>query len=222
MRYSSKEEQRNRLSDNIIHVRRFKKKKLKKPSDLKRIRNKILFYIADRDPELKYFKHVRRSIKQIIYEKENLNCKQLINNITVSHKRKIEVGEQEVEKRNKLDTTMYDYRAAAAATIKNDTSEYSPPIAKNEEDEENMINTFYQQRYLGGNNNSIATLCNIGNSCYLNSVIYTLRFAPKFLHKLHHLCDDLHFVHQKINQNKMKSSSLGRNVGGLQVRMKNI
>lgn len=33
----------------------------------------------------------------------------------------------------------------------------------------------------------IATLCNIGNSCYLNSVLYTLRFAPNFLHNLHHL-----------------------------------
>lgn len=33
----------------------------------------------------------------------------------------------------------------------------------------------------------IATLCNIGNTCYLNSVLYTLRFAPNFLHNLHHL-----------------------------------
>ncbi|XP_070497906.1 ubiquitin carboxyl-terminal hydrolase 1 [Chironomus tepperi] len=104
---------------------------------------------------------------------------------------------------------MYDYRSSS---IKTD-NDY---INKNEEDEENMINAFYQQRYLGGSNNSIATLCNIGNSCYLNSVIYTLRFAPYFLHKLHHLCDDMHYVYQKIGQNKLKSSSLGRNVGGLQ------
>ena len=105
---------------------------------------------------------------------------------------------------------MYDYRSSS---IKTD-NDY---INKSEEDEENMINAFYQQRYLGGSNNSIATLCNIGNSCYLNSVIYTLRFAPYFLHKLHHLCDDMHYVYQKIGQNKLKSSSLGRNVGGLQV-----
>lgn len=36
-------------------------------------------------------------------------------------------------------------------------------------------------------NNEIATLCNIGNTCYLNSVLYTLRFAPNFLNNLHHL-----------------------------------
>lgn len=107
---------------------------------------------------------------------------------------------------------MYDYRSSSSIKTENDYIN-----SKNGEDEENMINTFYQQRYLGGANNSIATLCNIGNSCYLNSVIYTLRFAPYFLHKLHHLCDDMHYVYQKIGQNKLKSSSLGRNVGGLQV-----
>lgn len=64
--------------------------------------------------------------------------------------------------------------------------------------------------------NTMATLCNIGNTCYLNSVVYTLRFAPFFLHNLHHLVDDLLQIDQKFNQNKAKSSSLGRNVGGLQ------
>jgi hypothetical protein len=210
MRYSSSKEERASLTDNLIHLRRYKRKKLKRPSDLKRIRSKLLAYIADKDPDLKYFKHirsdVRKSIKKIIHDKENQQ--QLINGgHQTSHKRKIERPEI-IEKRPK----MYDYRAAAAATV---TSDYA--TAKNEEDEENMINAFYQQRYLGGSNNSIATLCNIGNSCYLNSVIYTLRFAPKFLHKLHHLCDDLHYVYQKIGQNKLKSSSLGRNVSGLQV-----
>lgn len=36
----------------------------------------------------------------------------------------------------------------------------------------------------------MATLCNIGNTCYLNAVLYTLRFAPNFLHNLHHLVGD--------------------------------
>lgn len=65
-------------------------------------------------------------------------------------------------------------------------------------------------------NNSIATLCNIGNTCYLNSVVYTLRFAPFFLHKLHHLVEDMVQVYTKLSHNRVKSSSLGRNVGGLQ------
>lgn len=220
MKYSSSKEERASLTDNLIHLirsKKKKKKKLKKPSDLKRIRSKLLYYIAiDKDPELSIFKNIGKFYK---FSGDKENHQELINP-SHNHKRKIVVvaKEEDIEKRNKLDTVikMYDYRpttAAAAASIKND-SDY---ITKNEEDEENMINAFYQQRYLGGSNNSIATLCNIGNSCYLNSVIYTLRFAPKFLHKLHHLCDDLHYVYQKIGQNKYKSSSLGRNVSGLQV-----
>lgn len=63
---------------------------------------------------------------------------------------------------------------------------------------------------------AMASLCNIGNSCYMNSVIYTLRFAPSFLHNLHHLIDDISQINsRKDNQAKMKSSSLGRNINGI-------
>ena len=37
----------------------------------------------------------------------------------------------------------------------------------------------------------IASLSNLGNTCFLNSVLYTLRFTPGFLHSLHHLVNDL-------------------------------
>lgn len=64
---------------------------------------------------------------------------------------------------------------------------------------------------------SMASLCNIGNSCYMNSVIYTLRFTPLFLHNLHHLVNDFNqIVNRKETQMKLKSASLGRNVSSLQ------
>lgn len=59
---------------------------------------------------------------------------------------------------------------------------------------------------------AMATLCNIGNTCYLNSVVYTLRFAPQFVHNLHHLIVDLSNVQQNIVKHRAKSSSLGRNM----------
>ncbi|EDX14829.1 GD21429 [Drosophila simulans] len=65
---------------------------------------------------------------------------------------------------------------------------------------------------------SMGTLCNIGNSCYLNSVVYTLRFAPHFLHSLHHLIQDLNVVQQTIvRQQTARSASLGRNVSAAQL-----
>lgn len=74
-------------------------------------------------------------------------------------------------------------------------------------------NTYNQKKQI---TSSMATLCNIGNTCYLNSVVYTLRFAPRFLHNLHHVCDDMSEITQKLVHNKTKSASLGRNIGGIQ------
>lgn len=74
--------------------------------------------------------------------------------------------------------------------------------------------TLGQQNYLG-EECPVATLSNMGNTCFLNSVLYSLRFAPTFLHNLHHLVGDLAVVNSKVAQGRVKSASLGRNVGSI-------
>ncbi|RZC35733.1 UCH domain containing protein [Asbolus verrucosus] len=83
---------------------------------------------------------------------------------------------------------------------------------------EDMLNGYRSEQRGNGDavhDSPVATLSNMGNTCFLNSVLYTLRFAPTFLHNLHHLIGDLALVGSRLTQNKAKTSSLGRNMGAI-------
>ncbi|KAJ2952030.1 hypothetical protein O0L34_g4291 [Tuta absoluta] len=79
-----------------------------------------------------------------------------------------------------------------------------------------MLNGHHSEgQYSAPRKAPIATLSNLGNTCFLNSVLYTLRYAPRFLHNLHHLVSDLSSVEQKLGSIRLKSSSLGRSASSL-------
>ena len=52
----------------------------------------------------------------------------------------------------------------------------------------------------------IASLANLGNTCFLNSVLYTLRFTPGFCHSLHHLNQDLQ-ARARLENGRQKADS---------------
>lgn len=118
-------------------------------------------------------------------------------------------GQHSPLKKRQKTWEMHEYmqHQTGASSASND---YILPSSSSQTSDDNSYN---QKKQI---TSSMATLCNIGNTCYLNSVVYTLRFAPRFLHNLHHICDDMSEITQKLVHNKGKSASLGRNVAGIQ------
>lgn len=45
--------------------------------------------------------------------------------------------------------------------------------------------------------NIMGALENIGNSCYMNAVLYVMRFTPSFTHNLHHVASNLRILQNK-------------------------
>ncbi|XP_056640161.1 ubiquitin carboxyl-terminal hydrolase 1 [Diorhabda carinulata] len=118
--------------------------------------------------------------------------------------------------RNKLSLTKTKYKTSDQLKRKYAFEEDSIPAKKQAFNE--MLNGYRGEQRSNGDSSQdppVATLSNMGNTCYLNSVLYTLRFAPTFLHNLHHLIGDLSLVSSKLNQTKAKTSSLGRNIGSI-------
>lgn len=78
---------------------------------------------------------------------------------------------KEVEKPTKI-MSVYDY-GSNDETIPATNSNYG-------EDDDNLVNNYHQRRYHNGTSgtiNSMSTLCNMGNSCYLNSGKYSNVFT---------------------------------------------
>lgn len=101
--------------------------------------------------------------------------------------------------------------------LKRKGSDLEAPFNKKQE-LDTMLNGYRSDQRANGDaahDFPVATLSNMGNTCFLNSVLYTLRYAPTFLHNLHHLIGDLAIVTTRLSQTKAKTSSLGRNVGAI-------
>lgn len=141
---------------------------------------------------------------------------------TTKRKRKIQPDETEIPefsevkktKKKNLEMSIYDQRHQSFDVAASSSGNYLTKLSSARTEEQ--PSTVLQHSSTVGPDCSMSTLCNIGNTCYLNAVIYTLRYAPSFLHNIHHLIEDLSQINQKIVQNRGKSSSLGRNVAGLQ------
>ncbi|CAH0554027.1 unnamed protein product [Brassicogethes aeneus] len=120
-----------------------------------------------------------------------------------------------ISMRSKLSLSKNKYKTGESLKRKFVYEDSSVPLPKKQAFDMNGYRTEQKRNGEAAQESPVSTLSNMGNTCFLNSVLYTLRFAPTFLHNLHHLIGDLALINSRLSQNKGKTSSLGRNVSAI-------